>query len=291
MKACDYVVGLRTKELESCKRSIFETFLLLEKQKRAVRLDTETHYERWKRLSAEAGVGDQEATDVVMELLDCARTGKPFPDKVTEVLDTERGTSEDDESSKANGKKAGVKAAKTKSGKSPKATSKASKPKKSKKDDDDDILDDDDDEPKPRGTKKSNEEDADLVHEHRETTHVLIKQIRTAVGRIRSLRYFKAVRDIQSQHKDFKIDCVGCGRTDISREDASLFSACGHIGCTDCIKRCARDQQCIVGRAKCAAEVSSLNVVSAAVMGVDDGIKDAKRHFGKKLEAVVDLIR
>ncbi|KAG8885935.1 hypothetical protein FRB98_001541 [Tulasnella sp. 332] len=288
MKACDYVVSLRTKELESCKMSIFETFMLLEKQKRTVRLDTETHYERWKRLSAEAGVGDQEATDVVMELLHCARTGKAFPGKVTEFPENEKPeSSEAEESIKAKGKKGGVQATKEKGTKSTKAKSKAVK---SKRDDDDELLDDEDDEPKSRGKKKPSDEDADLVHEHRETTHALIKQIRTAVGRIRSLRYFKAVRDIQNQHKDFRIDCVSCGRTDISREDASLFSTCGHIGCTDCIKRCARDQQCIVGRAKCAAEVSSLNVVAAAVMGVDDGIKDAKRHFGKKLEAVVDLI-
>ncbi|KAG8999653.1 hypothetical protein FRB94_003868 [Tulasnella sp. JGI-2019a] len=288
MKACDYVVQLREKELETCKRSIYDTLVILEKQKKNVHLDTETHYEAWVRTSGGSGVGDQEATAVVRELFDCARKAKPFPGKAVADPKVEESDASDNADSKGKAKKTGSKAAKAKA---TDGKSKTSKSKKSKDDDDDEIIADDDDEPKSKGKKKPTDDEADRVHEHRETTHLLIKDIRTAVGRIRSLRYFKAVRDIQNQHKDFKIECIKCGRTDVGRDEAYLFSACGHIGCSDCIKRCARDQECIVGRANCEAEVTTLNTVAASVMGIDDGIKDAKRHFGKKLETVVDLIK
>ena len=58
------------------------------------------------------------------------------------------------------------------------------------------------------------------------------------------------------------------------------------------MRECAIEEKCIVNRrSECTALAQLLNIVPATSLGTDDEIKDAKRHFGKKLELVVDLIK
>jgi len=64
------------------------------------------------------------------------------------------------------------------------------------------------------------------------------------------------------------------------------------MGCLLCVKSCAEKEECVYavsGACKSAARV--LNVVKADTLGVDDEARDGKgRHFGMKLEKVVQLI-
>jgi len=72
-----------------------------------------------------------------------------------------------------------------------------------------------------------------------------------------------------------------------------VLSSCGHMGCLDCVRSCAEKEECVyasLGQCKSAARV--LNVVKAETLGVDDEKRHGKgRHFGMKLEKVVNLIK
>ncbi|KAF5350208.1 hypothetical protein D9758_007844 [Tetrapyrgos nigripes] len=130
--------------------------------------------------------------------------------------------------------------------------------------------------------------------EHREKTHEIRRLTRELVGRVRSLRFFSVVRDLQKQsEKQPKLHCPACGRDNLPVEEAAVLSSCGHTGCFDCVKACAEKEECVYaesGACKSAARV--LNIIKAETLGVDDKARDGNgRHFGRKLEMVVDLIK
>ncbi|KAF9454298.1 hypothetical protein P691DRAFT_845153 [Macrolepiota fuliginosa MF-IS2] len=130
--------------------------------------------------------------------------------------------------------------------------------------------------------------------EHRERTHEIRRLTKEMTGRIRSLRYFTVVRDLQkqAQHRP-PISCPSCGRKNIPVEEAAVLSSCGHMGCRSCVRRSAEQEECVYaasGACKSAARV--LNVVNADTLGEDDVERDARgKHFGMKLEKVVHLIK
>ena len=133
-----------------------------------------------------------------------------------------------------------------------------------------------------------------LVWEHREKTHEIRRITKELVGRVRSLRYFTVVRDLQKQtDKPLEVSCPGCEREKIPIAEVAVLSSCGHMGCLTCVKGCAEKEECVYaasGECKSAARV--LNVVKADTLGVDDEDRDGKgRHFGMKLEKVVQLIK
>ncbi|KAF9038468.1 hypothetical protein BJ165DRAFT_1352302 [Panaeolus papilionaceus] len=133
-----------------------------------------------------------------------------------------------------------------------------------------------------------------LVWEHREKTHEIRRLTKELVGRVRSLRYFEVVRKLQKQQvASVKEDCPACGRKNLPIEDVAVLSSCGHVGCLTCVTSCAEKEECVYaqsGACKSAARV--LNVVKGDTLGVDDETRDGKgRHFGMKLEKVVNLIK
>lgn len=130
--------------------------------------------------------------------------------------------------------------------------------------------------------------------EHREKTHEIRRLTKELTGRIRSLRYFTVVRDLQKQReKPLVVDCPGCHKKNVPIDDIAVLSSCGHTGCLSCVKSCAEKEECVhaaSGACKSAARV--LNVVRGDTLGVDDEARDGHgRHFGLKLEKVIDLIR
>jgi hypothetical protein len=134
----------------------------------------------------------------------------------------------------------------------------------------------------------------DLVWEHREKTHDIRRLTKELVGRVRSLRYFKVVRDLQKQGDSLQeAECPNCQRTQLRIEDLAVLSSCGHMGCFECVKACAEKEECVyaaTGSCKSAARV--LNVVRADTLGVDDEARHGKgKHYGIKLEKVVDMIK
>lgn len=132
------------------------------------------------------------------------------------------------------------------------------------------------------------------VWEHREKTHEIRRLTKELTGRIRSLRYFTVVRDLQKQRETPPVvDCPGCHKKNVPIDDIAVLSSCGHTGCLSCVKSCAEKEECVhaaSGACKSAARV--LNVVKGDTLGVDDETRDGRgRHFGLKLEKVIDLIR
>lgn len=133
-----------------------------------------------------------------------------------------------------------------------------------------------------------------LVWEHREKTHEIRRLTKELTGRVRSLRYFSVVRDLQKQRNDtLEVSCPSCKKENIPIIDVAVLSSCGHLGCLACVRSCAEKEECVYaasGQCKSAARV--LNVVKADTLGVDDEVRHGKgRHFGMKLEKVVELIK
>lgn len=132
------------------------------------------------------------------------------------------------------------------------------------------------------------------VWEHREKTHEIRRLTKELVGRIRSLRYFTVVRDLQKQREaPPAVSCPGCGQKNLPIAEVAVLSSCGHMGCIEDVTACAEREECVYaasGACKSAARV--LNVVRADTLGVDDEARDGRgRHFGMKLEKVVHLIK
>lgn len=247
IKACDHIVDVRKQELKECKDDIRKAFVKLEKQQAAlaglIDNNSETHYNEWIRVTKKEGVGDHEASDIALNILNQVRSG-------------ELGNSAGDEP---------------------------------QEDTHSEAQDDSDEPDKGKQVKRTI---ADAIWRHREATHALRRLVRELLGRVRSLRYFENVRRSQQENLDFVIDCGRCGRKNVPREDISLVSSCGHMGCSTCVVECAKDDRCPLSKiSECRIRAQQLNIVPAISLGTDDEIKDTHRHFGKKLEVVVDLIK
>ncbi|KAG6861443.1 hypothetical protein C0995_016534 [Termitomyces sp. Mi166 len=130
--------------------------------------------------------------------------------------------------------------------------------------------------------------------EHREKTHEIRRLTKELVGRVRSLRYFSVVRDLQKQREEPPVvDCPNCGGKGIPMADVAVLSSCGHMGCYDCVKRRAESEECVyAGKGGCKAAARVLNVIRAETLGVDDPARHGQgKHFGEKLQQIVDLIK
>ncbi len=119
--------------------------------------------------------------------------------------------------------------------------------------------------------KMKDSERKETIWQHREQTHGIRKLTKELVGRVRSLRYFTIVRDLQKQQSE----------------------PCGHAGCYNDVKAAAESETCVYARSgRCKAAARVLNIVKGDTLGVDDYKRDGKgKHFGMKLEKVIDLIR
>jgi len=119
----------------------------------------------------------------------------------------------------------------------------------------------------------------------REKVHDLRKLQKELVGRVRSLRYFQMVRDLQQ--RDLRLGCPACGRGAVPRGELGLLSCCGHAGCHGCLLERADRQECPAPGCLAPARVSA--VVRAGALGTDRDHKGAG-EFGTKLARVVECI-
>ncbi|KAF7309902.1 Helicase C-terminal domain-containing protein [Mycena indigotica] len=134
----------------------------------------------------------------------------------------------------------------------------------------------------------------DAIWEHREATHEIRRLSKELVGRVRSLRFFTAVRDLQKQRDiPIKVSCPACGRERLDISDISVLSSCGHMGCSTCVRDCAEKEECVYAASgKCSSAARILNIVKGDTLGIDDEERDGRgKHYGKKLEVVIDLIK
>ncbi|KIJ55585.1 hypothetical protein M422DRAFT_240196 [Sphaerobolus stellatus SS14] len=149
---------------------------------------------------------------------------------------------------------------------------------------------------KPKGDTKP-QALTDLIWEHREHAHEIRKLAKELTGRVRSLRYFTVVRDLQKQDQQEVQDvhCPRCGRQSLPISEIGVLSSCGHMGCISCVLQCAdgQNEECVYhASGECDLPAKIYHVVKAETLGVDDVVRDGKgKHFGRKLEQVVDLIK
>ena len=250
-KQCDVIVAERTKQLKDCKEEL--RTVLQEAQLLYICLpkgEEENHYERWLRVTKTSGVGDADATAQVRALIEAVLNSKPPPKPTT-----------------------------------PKKAKLVHKPKKVEKQEDGDEGGDDgvDDPDKPKT-------DADLLWDLREKTHRLRRLEKELVGRVRSLRYFEGVRDLQKSKGTLPItQCPVCSCKIETLGNISILSSCGHMGCHTCLTEAASDETCPIEGCRVAAVVSS--VIRASTLGEEDTERAVGRHFGIKLEEVMKLIQ
>jgi len=121
--------------------------------------------------------------------------------------------------------------------------------------------------------------------ELREHVHGLRRLQKELVGRVRSLRYFQRVRDLQQ--KDLEVECPACGNKSTDKASIALLSCCGHMGCKDCLMQHADQQECPTSGCNAPARLSS--VVNASALGAEQS-HEAAGEYGTKLAKVVEKI-
>jgi hypothetical protein len=264
MKACESIVQEREEQLEQCKKELLKQLKAALTQQRNIRskagkLSDESYFEAFIRATQVEGHGETESTTLIIELFKEAGleiTYKPL-EQVTNLVE-----------------KGGLKQ---------KTVIKAGKITGRGKQSADDHL--------PSAVK-------DLIWEHREHTHELRRLVKELVARKRSLRFFTAVRDLQRDQNEsstsVSYDCPRCGRKDLLTDEIGVLSGCGHIGCLTCIKECTTEKEaCIAEYSEgCKSLSRVINIVEARTLGVDDEERDGRgKHFGRKLEQIIDLIK
>jgi hypothetical protein len=236
MSACEVIVEEREHQLEDCKKELLGVL------KKAVALERgldkvtaeESRFPEYVQSSKNAGVGDLDAKDLVLDLF--VKAGIAL-----------------DQRTITGGSKAKVK-----------------------------------------GGDKQTGSSEDRKWELREQTHSLRRLTKELAGRVRSLRYFTVVRDLQKRSQEPRTySCRGCGSKSVPLEDLAVLSSCGHVGCQSCVYAAADREECVeAGEGGCQAPGRRLYVVKGDTLGKDDErINKKTKHFGKKLEDMIRLIK
>ncbi|PWN54267.1 hypothetical protein IE53DRAFT_258648 [Violaceomyces palustris] len=155
------------------------------------------------------------------------------------------------------------------------------------------IAKDGDEDKKP--AKVSDKEKAWTEEYHLRTmVHQLTRLRNELVGRVNALRFFTMIRDCQRAHLEgVKVEVVcpspkcSHGGKPLKLEDISISSTCGHSGCRTCILRDAYIGVCPTEG--CAALAKPTSVVNASSLGAEDDGHATK--FGTKLAMLCSLLK
>jgi hypothetical protein len=132
----------------------------------------------------------------------------------------------------------------------------------------------------------------------RDATNELRKLSVELVIRRRCLRFFECARSLQKIYTSIRENesltagcfCEKCGKASLSPDKVSIFSLCGHTVCNNCLDISKdRDDQCLV--TGCDAVNKAYQVIQATELGVEDDTTRVGRHYGKKLEDIMRLIK
>ncbi|UZJ52821.1 hypothetical protein CBS101457_002141 [Exobasidium rhododendri] len=152
----------------------------------------------------------------------------------------------------------------------------------------------------PQFKQKKEDKEQDWLEEHlvRDMVHMLQRLRNEYWSRVRSLRYFQTVRDIQRARSSPAVDgihrlniicpSVKCSRKGVrlSLEEISIASTCGHSGCNECVLREAYIGKCCT--ANCHAMAKAASIVFASTLGHE---KDRTTAYGIKLASVATIIK
>lgn len=267
VQACEVIVKDRKRQLTSCREEIRQRLVDCLKRykeipKDAFPIGSGDHFGTFLRTTLENGIGDPEAGEDIIALIDQAKGKGKGPEPFDGISSVR-----------------GVDFLK------PKKTAQKTKGKGKVEDDESEI------EPWPELME-------DKIQQLRDRTAVLRSLVRKElVGRHRSLRYFKIVRDLQQfglaefakKNSVSNVSCPGCKRTSLPVSEIAVLSSCGHQGCYTCLEAAAHKQECLTAGCDSAARV--LNVVKGESLGTEDKKEGIGRHYGMKLEKMMELIR
>jgi hypothetical protein len=132
----------------------------------------------------------------------------------------------------------------------------------------------------------------------RDVTNDLRKLSTELVTRRRCLRFFECVRSLQKIHTSIHqnepltagCSCAKCGETNLSPSKISILSQCGHTVCNECldIGKDHEDTCLVMG---CKAVNKTYQVIEGPEFGVEDDKTLVGRHYGKKLQDIIRLIK
>ncbi|OBT84724.1 hypothetical protein VE02_06091 [Pseudogymnoascus sp. 03VT05] len=139
----------------------------------------------------------------------------------------------------------------------------------------------------------------------RDVTNVLRKMVIEYVSRKRCLRFFDYVRNLQKHYTNLRLGneagagctCSKCEKTGLSPEEISILSQCGHTACDSCrakhekmfYNNLAAKEECLV--VGCSAINKQWQVIKAPELGVEDDSTRKGRHYGKKIEDIISLVK
>lgn len=299
LRACEVIVRDRTKGLASLMdelRQKLKAQFDLQNTISGLSASEETFFQTYIRVTREKGVGDGDASSHMKWLIDIARGKSDATESLKRSLE-ESGVAVDKFFFFNINSSSSATTSKSKSKKS--SAAKKPKPKKRRKasgvDSDDDSEAFDEEEPSDSLESdepiipKTRDEKLQLL---RDNTHNVKRLQKEMVGRVRSLRYFKLVRDLQQDiltQAESHVSCPSCQRTNIPAEEIAVLSSCGHMGCHTCLMASAQREECISPGCEAAARI--LNVVKGDTLGIEDKRDGIGRHYGIKLEKVITLIK
>ncbi|KAH0557122.1 hypothetical protein GP486_005086, partial [Trichoglossum hirsutum] len=287
-QACDLIVAERNNQREDLildlKKSLRHAVWLKDRCG-----DDDEHYDGWKRNVKANAFGDVEGTKTLLKLIDKA-TDRPKVERRAdgELFYKDIGKAESQERKKV---------------KKP-AAKKAALPKKAKRrrvsgddDDGDDVSNIDEDSEISEDTRQPWPVTlAEHVLALRNLTSHLRRLSRELISRTRSLRFFSVVRDLQLKESGLLDDekrATGCFCSKCKKSypppKLSVLSLCGHVACDDCMATWGRSDECIV--AGCDAAARSFHIVQATELGQEDEEARSGRHYGRKLERMIELIK
>jgi hypothetical protein len=117
----------------------------------------------------------------------------------------------------------------------------------------------------------------------REHIHHLRRLQKEIVERVRSLRYFQAIRSLQNDN--YVVKCCSNGQV-VQRESSALLSCCGHQGHIDVLRQYAAQNAC--PSKGCQAPVRPTSIVLASNLGLKSTLSAGKH--GTKLTKLCNVL-
>ncbi|KAI9846132.1 MAG: hypothetical protein M1838_001391 [Thelocarpon superellum] len=323
-QACDLVVVERERQLAEVEADLQMHLRHAAWLKRQCKSD-DKHFEGWKKNVASGAFGDApseralQAYVAAAEKASSAKDGNEFYTD-TDVRELQKKLGARKKKAAQGQKKAGKRSSRNIKGKG-KATRRpfTSRKRKGDADDtaDDEECDDDRDLDSEAEDNAIDAEESGMTERMRikssksmrlTTTAQKVQALRELAGQLRrlsvefvsrrrSLRFFQVVRALQRAYSGLsrggqasaQFECSACGKAKVSPSDLWVLTLCGHTACQPCLDDPQRHEEC--GVTGCSAAARGFHVVGAAELGEEDADDREGRHYGRKLEEMVHLIK
>ncbi|KAK6345242.1 hypothetical protein TWF718_007168 [Orbilia javanica] len=128
----------------------------------------------------------------------------------------------------------------------------------------------------------------DNIDKDRETRLQIGRLLKELVGRFRSLRFFRVVRQVQAKDPNDRWVCACEPQRNFPLEKMNVSSICGHSACSDCMARSADRRRCPGKDSGCESLVQPGNIIPVTSLGAGH---DYPTPHGAKLGKLVYIIQ